>query len=299
MAIKGSTHLLEAFDFDWDHTGDILWGLKNQNNPVWMRIGKRISDYIVYYVALVLRVDVDSLARKSISEITRREYKTYVETHRWTDFRNEKVILILNGEADLPTSPEKFQQLERQSQCKVLFVKVSELKDISGTIDTLKRQGNTIQVLWIRAHGFPQSILFSPYCQLKITPAPYEPYVYTPNELCEKHFKKLEANTPIILESCNTGQDMPEGQENIAQCIAKLAQRKVIAPMMQTLPIDITYSNGDFHVMMKSIKPASYFAKGSLFARLEAVWHAYWNHQIEISCVFLPSKRSKDAHPEV
>lgn len=288
MTIKGSTHLVEALDFDWEHTGDNLWWQENQNHPVWTRIGKKVSDYIIYGVAHLLRVYAGPLAGKSISEVAYREYKTYVETHQAIDFRNKKVILILNGEADLPVSPEKFQQLERQSQCKILFVKVSELKNISDTIDTLKRQGNTIQALWIRAHGLPQSIHFASYCKLDITPSSPKIDVQTTTEFCKKHFKKLEANNPIILESCNTGQDMPEGQENIAQSIAKLAQRKVIAPLMPTLPIDIAYSNGDFHVTMKSIKPASFFPKGSLFARLEAVWHAYWNRQIEITRVFSP-----------
>lgn len=110
-------------------------------------------------------------------------------------------------------------------------------------------------------------------------------------KLLMDQFDKLEADAPIILESCYTGQEMAEGQENMAQFISRAANRRTVyAPSREALPIDktVTFSQEHgFNVGIKGIKASTKFAKGSFLRRMHAVWLGFRGIQEDITRKFV------------
>lgn len=290
-----TTSLLEALDFTWNHNGDMLYHLQNSKLSVGEKICKRINDYIVYLFALVLGVDTfKKISDKRISVKTIEDYEKYVNRHSHISLQNQSVILILNGENDIPVSHQIFERLEQQSNCKIKFVKIEDLNNIKRELESLKKANNTIRALWIRAHGTPVSIDFAIGAEVQIAQA--TPFDQSVNEqqientrlYLTEQLKELALDAPIILESCFTGQERESGKENMAQFFASAAGgRKVYAPSREALSIDnISYTERGFNVKIKSFQSSTYFAKGSCLARMCVIWHAFRNHQVDITCEF-------------
>ena len=106
-------------------------------------------------------------------------------------------------------------------------------------------------------------------------------------------FLNLEQEALIILECCSTGRKTASGQENVAFFIASFAGgRMVYSPSRELHSIDenISYVSRDFKVNFKTFQPAMHFAKNSCLARISAIWHAYLNQEIDITCEFKKQK---------
>jgi hypothetical protein len=293
-----ATSIIDALDFRWNHTNDFLWQLQFQKLPLREKICKVISDYAVYIFAYILGADdLTKLGEKKTPLETKNTYDLYINKHNsYLLPYHKSIILILNGEGHIATSPETFQQLEDQSQCKIVFHDIRKLEDIAEIISSLRNRSNQIRALWIRAHATPETITFHQYEEgLDIRPLTETEQIIGSQRI-EKTKKilqilnQLEPDAPIILESCSTGQKMEEGKENIAQFISRAAGgRKVYAPTREALVIDktITYTKEKgFNVVINGLKSSTYFSKGSLMSRITAVWHAYRNHQEEITCEY-------------
>lgn len=297
-----STSLLQALDFSWDHSSDMLWQAKNLELSIWERMSRRISDYAVYIFAYLLGVEIGKLAAKRIPAETKTQYDEYVSKNSYLELKNQPVILVLNGEQDIAAPPENFQQLEEQSRCKIVFLKAAKLTGISVFIDNLKKSSNQIKLLWVRAHGTPFSINFGGFIdeRLDITSNDDRAEEYNRQEIektqrfIQEQFNQLEPDAPIILESCFTGQETSAGEKNIAQFIADAVKRKVYAPSREALSIKaVTFSQEEgFQVVMTGFQNSTYFAQGSFLARLSAILHAYRNHYEDITRIFDPKTNS-------
>jgi len=155
MANNG-TSLIEAMHFSWNYSPIEIAANYKQSLLV--------SDIFIFTFATLLGIgSLDKLHAKLTILSTVTEYDDYISTKSQTNPRNESVILIVNGEMDNPVDPQTYKQVEEQSNYKIVFAKVKELKDISTVIADLKRSSNQIKGLWIRAHGTPTSIHFSEY----------------------------------------------------------------------------------------------------------------------------------------
>lgn len=291
------TNLPNALDFSWNHQGDIPYYLKNKNLPIAQQISKIIDDYIVYLFALTLGMDnLKKISDKKISQSEIIDYITYVEEHSHTSPKNQSVILILNGQYDIAVSPDCFRRIGKESNSVIKFVTIEEMDQIEYEINRLKKDNNQIKALWIRAHGKPVSISFSRGAEIKITPNSVledqvsQKEIKNTSVFLQKQFNQLETNAPIILESCSTGKKRVNGKKNIAQVIFSTSGgRTVYAPSEDTLSIDknISYDESQgFKVNFKTFQPSTYFAKNSMLARMSAIWHAYLNHEIDITCEF-------------
>jgi hypothetical protein len=283
------TTLLEALDFSWNHAQDWMYQAQYQKLSIGAKAGKIISDCVVYLFASLLRVNTtEKIANRRISIKAANEYTDYVSSKSYANLRNQSVILVLNGELDIPTSPENFRRLETQSGCKIKFIKVQRFEDIKFEIESLKQCNNKIEALWIRAHGTPFSISFNQFEQINVDKTDYR--IEDTRRFLQEQLEKLEQKAPIILESCFTGQKVEVGKENVAQFIASTAGgRKVYAPSREALPIgeNITYvPEKGFKVVIKSFQSSTFFAKGSCLSRICAIWHAYRDHVEEITCEF-------------
>lgn len=294
-----NTTLLEALDFSWNHANDWMYQIQQKNLPIGARISKTINDYVVYLFASILGINTqEKIASKRTSLKTATEYNEYVSNNSYVNLRNQSVILILNGELDIPVSPESYRELEKQSGCKIKFKKVRNLDEISFELEALKKSNNKIKALWIRAHGTPFSVTFNEFTKINIDLSGDTQFeqeflrkeIEKTRLFLQQQLKHLEHDAPIILESCFTGQKVEAGKENMAQFIANAAGgRKVYAPSREALPIDkgITYtSEKGFKVIIKSFQSSTYFAKGSCLSRICAIWHAFRHHEEEITCEF-------------
>ncbi len=198
---------------------------------------------------------------------------------------------MLIGENDLITSEETFVQAENQSGYKIVFAKVSSLKNAEEAINTLKESSCQIQALWIRAHGTPNSISFSESVSgLDMRPSccvdtQTEKFLGTVDQTLEKE-------APIILESCHTGSKMADGEENIATVIARIAKRKTYAPSREALSIEkgVSYSKEEsrFKVVIEGSKSSKSFKQGSICSRIMGIWHFFMKRRENITCEFLP-----------
>ncbi len=299
------TTLLEALDFSWNHRDDWHYQIKNRNTPIVTKIIKKLSDYIVYAFALILGVNnEEKLAKRRISLENTNLYNNYVIEKENVNYHEESIILIINGDGHIPVSTENFIRLEEQSKCKIKFVKIESLKDIELKFESLKKNNNKIKALWIRAHGTRTSINFNHSARIDIShPTQFADLTFQNHYnsdcnkqdkimqlLLQKQLEKLEQDSPIILESCYTGQMLEnDNSQNVAQFIANTTNLSVYAPSREALAIDdgITYDlEHGFKIKIKSIQSSTYFSKGSCLARMCAIWHAFRNHEEEITRKF-------------
>jgi len=289
------TSFLEAVDYQWNHKGDYFWEWRQGQKPIHERVGKIVSDYVVFIFAYLLGLNnLENKAIKRTSAQTKEDYEKYVKERQYSKPKNSSVILVLMGEDDLVTSPATFEELERQSGYKVVFEKM-DLDLFPYRIDALKKNSSKIEALWIRTHGMPTQMIFDCYGScIEVPKHSWEEKQLKIYKTFKTQFSKLEEQAPIILESCHTGQEIPsekgETQENIAQVIARLAGgRTVYAPSREALPIDrgVTFSKDEgFSVTMKSTTSCKSFGKGSLLGRLCAVWHLFRDHEEAVTRKF-------------
>jgi len=287
------TDLAKAFDFSWKHDEDLMYHVENRNLSIVSKVATRMSDCIVYLFASMLGINsLEKVARGRISDETVDAYTAFVKSRTDIPVKNESMILILNGDYEVPVSPEGYQQLEKQSNCKIKCVRIRDLNEIGKTFDSIINDNNIIKALWIRAHGTPLSISFTSRAQIDVGPLTELEHmmgskrIEKGQSLLQEQFKKLEADAPIILESSHTGQEIKA--ENIAQFIFRAAGgRKVYAPTGPALAIDkgVSYHEG-FKVKIKSTQSSTTFPEGSCLARMSAIWHAFCKHEEEITRTF-------------
>lgn len=321
VSAKGETSYLDAIDYSWNHDStDFIWAIKNRNLSIGDRIVRKISDCAIFIFTLILGIRTEhALAAKMKSKEVDHEYKKFKQDAcTTTDPSNESIILVLNAKADLAVSPDSFKKLERESGYKVVFREIEVMGQISQVVDRLKQSSNKIQALWIRGHGTPFTIAFNENGPgtsyglegrdyLNITPTrianpnpdfDFYTQIDLPKHLTQtapllNSINQLEADAPVILEACSTGQEVAEGEKNVAQFIAEQAEgRTVFAPSRETLTIDKTTFSKEhgFEVKMEGFKNARNAAKGSFLARLTAIWNAYKNRREDISVRFKVSE---------
>ncbi|HSX38593.1 MAG TPA: tetratricopeptide repeat protein [Chlamydiales bacterium] len=90
-----------------------------------------------------------------------------------------------------------------------------------------KEMGQKAHLLIIIGHGTPHSIKMGKENRVGGNPNSPDPTLYQEN-VTKEDFFHLEPDAKIILVACNTGQHVKAG--NLAQKIAKVAQRTVFAP---------------------------------------------------------------------
>jgi hypothetical protein len=291
------TSLLEALDFFWDYSSkDLTFLMKYNQLSFKEKINKIFNDCIVYLVSSLLKVNLEKCGDKKFEKLL-GEYSGYVESNSFTELNEKSIILVLNGDSDLPVSPKVFEQLKIDLDCQIKFIKVKSFDDLDDHIDLLKQTGNRIEALWIRAHGSSFSIDFHKFCNVDITPLLTQHGLAknfyedknTVFELFLRQLSKLEEKAPIILESCHTGQLVEEGLLNIAQFIANAADgRTVYAPSREALRIEEITKNPKtgFKVSIKSHPLCKTYPKGSLLGRITVIWYAFRNRKEEITREF-------------
>ncbi len=287
LMIKNETTLLDAFRIE--NTPNWAQYQKFQNLSPGQKITQLVSDYAIKFFAYVLGVKISGI---NVEAVYGRYNKYVSQKERLSTYCvSQKVILVLHIKNSIPTEPEYFEDLEKQSKCKIVFKEVNAIDEASQAIAGLKKNQCTIAALWIRAHGTPTTITF----QGDFTSEALSIEKGDDNNLtkitsfCDAIHQNLEKEAPIILESCFTGKPMPNGQENIATFISRVAVRKVFAPKREALNIDdgVTYSSEEgFKVKIKSFQADRYFTRGSFLAKLSAVWLAFRGYKEDITEVF-------------
>lgn len=292
--IKNETTLLDAFRIQVD----IPWWIQQhefQKLSFRQKITRFVSDYAIKAFAYVLRVKISG---RNVEAVGRR-YDEYANAEKQSPFscwHSQKIILVLHIKGAIPVEPKYFQELEKQSSCKIVFKEVGSAEEANNDMAYLKKKGCKIEALWIRAHGTPTTITFQgDFTADELNINPHDRLIdYNLKKVtsfCEAIGQNLELDAPIILESCFTGKTMLAGEENIATFISRTAQRKVFAPKREALNIDggVTYSKEKgFSVEIKSFQAARYFAPGSFLAKLSAVWLAFRGYKEDITQVFIP-----------
>jgi len=289
-SIKNETTLLDAFetlqDMPYTERAKLSFGQK---------INRVVSDYALKFFAYILGVKTSG---RSVDDLIQK-YDAYADAEEqnpsWC--RNQKVILILHIEGSIPTDPEHFKKLKKQSGYKIVFGNLNSIEDSISDMADLKRKGCQIEALWIRAHGTPTTITFGGICgdQLNIGEEGYfkEFYLKKATSFCEAINNNLELEAPIILESCFTGKPMPDEKENIATFISRTAQRKVFAPKREAINIDdgVTFSKEKgFNVEIRSFQADHYFTPQSFLAKLSAIWLVFRGYKEDITQVIVPPK---------
>jgi hypothetical protein len=266
------TSYLEATQWFWKQ--DIPQYIAFHKLSFCQRIAQMLQDCIVYAIARIINVH-DETKVKKVSKSIQDDYDNFVKARSYVP-ENKSIILILTIDLDLPVSIQGYKNLEEQSGFQIVFQKIYSSYDIMKFVSSVTKRSNVIKLLWIRAHGSRQTIFFSDYgatlsCQ----------DLSVQNMLLKALFS-LDAEAPIILECCFTGQVLEnqgnkENKENIAQFIKKCAnERTVYAPSREALSIDntVTFNDG-FHVTIEGIKASTRYPKMSFLARIHALWFAY------------------------
>jgi hypothetical protein len=285
--MKNETTLLDAFRIQEDIPEWVKYR-EFQNLSLGQKITRLVSDYAINFFAYVLGVKISG---RNVEAIAKR-YDEYAnaQVQNSSFCQDQKVILVLHIKGSIPTEPTHFEELEKQSGCKVVFKEAGSVEQAIQGMTDLKINRCTIETLWIRAHGTPTKITFQGVVSedvLNIKPQ----HCQTETSFCEAIDQNLELKAPIILESCFTGKPMPEGEENIATFISRFAKRKVFAPKREALNIDggVTYSEKKgFNVKIKSFQADRYFTPLSFLARLSAVWLAFRGYKEDITQVIIP-----------
>lgn len=169
----------------------------------------------------------------------------------------------------------------------------------------MKNASNKIQALWIRAHGNPYTISLSKEeddslseedvgrvvknGEISINSEMLEKSeIDETSHILKKYFDNLEAQAPIILESCATAGKM--NKKNIAQFIAEAADNRVVyAPSRCGIggKSTISYSQDkqDFEVHLMGIEEKSWFRTGSFLHRLKLIWALNTSTPEEVTAV--------------
>jgi hypothetical protein len=292
--IKNETTLLDAFRIQEDVP---LWIQQRefQNLSLWQKITRLVSDYTIKFFAYVLGVKISG---RNV-EVVGKRYDEYANAKEQNSSHchHQRVILVLHIKGSIPTEPTHFQELEKQSGCKIVFKEADSVEEASNSMTYLKKNGCKIETLWIRAHGSPTTITFqgdfyTDALNIKPDDGLIDFHLQKVTSFCEAIDQNLELEGPIILESCFTGKPMLAGEENIATFISRVAKRKVFAPKREALNIDggVTYSEEKgFNVEIKSFQADRYFTPGSFLAKLSAVWLAFRGYKEDITQVIIPS----------
>lgn len=290
--MKNETTLLDAFRIQ----EDIPWWIQYnefQNLSLRQKIIRLVNDYTIKFFAYVLGVKISG---RNVEGVGRR-YDEYAnaEEQNSSYCHRQKVILVLHIKGSIPTEPIHFEELEKQSRCKVVFKEADSVEEASKSMTDLKDNGCEIKALWIRAHGTSTTITFQgDFTADALNIKPHDGLIdfnlKKVTSFCKAIDQHLESTAPIILESCFTGKPMLAEEENIATFISRIAQRKVFAPKREALNIDggVTYSEEKgFNVEIKSFQADRYFTPGSFLAKLSAVWLAFRGYKEDVTQVIL------------
>lgn len=130
---------------------------------------------------------IDS-ARKVIEEWRKQHYST-IPT-------NQKVALIFQSAED-HNGAFKSESLPQplEDNYRPIFKTISSLKEMQQVVDQVKSQGNLIHMLWINAHGSPQSLQLGK--RKYLTAQKNRKFTYIANQ--------LESKAPIVFSSCLSG----------------------------------------------------------------------------------------------
>lgn len=290
------TSLSDARDYCWNFLGDRQKEIQWSKYTVIQKMARWVSDCVLWIFDRLLLGDKWN-AKPRVNQNTPFQYKNGEARPLNSD---KDIICVLEGDPMLCLSQEEVDQIEKDSNCKVGLYRVQSDADIKAICAQLDNTKNRIQAIWIRAHGWPDTIHFQgdmslSHCMLKSNSR--DPWQLDLQKDFQNLTNRLAPNGVIILESCSTGKDVEnvdseEPRQNIAQFFAKAAPgHKVYAPTREAI-IDrhnVTYNNdkGGFQCQFKGFANSTYFAKGSFLARLAAIWHAARNHRVDITREFL------------
>ncbi|HSX38554.1 MAG TPA: tetratricopeptide repeat protein [Chlamydiales bacterium] len=141
--------------------------------------------------------------------------------------------------APLSWHPIQSMALQIGTTHRVAIRTLNQNKDIDQKLaEVEKEMGQKAHLLIIIGHGTPHSIKISKKSQVEDNFNSPDATLYQEDNVTQEDFCHLESDAKIILLSCSTGQHVKEG--NLAQKIAKVAQRTVFAPT-QTMYFFRTY----------------------------------------------------------
>ena len=170
---------------------------------------------------------------KHIVDVEKGRTSLYKKAHPINTVQNKEIALVLEATDD-HNDAFKFQMpIQLEKKYPLAFKNISNINQFSEAIDESIQQNNKIKVLWIRAHGSPQSMTLgkadneNEYLAIAGI-AGKRISIFNVQQL-EESLKKLDPQAVIVLQSCATAKQIKNGWENIAQKIARIAEgRKVI-----------------------------------------------------------------------
>ncbi|HEV8051535.1 MAG TPA: hypothetical protein VGP47_03505 [Parachlamydiaceae bacterium] len=137
--------------------------------------------------------------------------------------------------------PKNIEALTELSTTLSIFERrVDRLDQINEDIDTITEQGRNIRFFWLCMHGTSEEMLLGSdklVIESKLEKSSICALLISNKKSIERiHFSKLDPDAFIILDSCNTGEELPYPQMNIAEYVQYYAgpKRKVYAPIMKT-----------------------------------------------------------------
>lgn len=155
------------------------------------------------------------------SEITKCLFSLFKKNHTIDKISNKDVVLVLEAKEDHNGA---FQMNQRslfhkvEKKYAVAFEQVSSLYDIAININKTIIQNNRIKAIWFRGHGNPAGICLNKNYYLDITNV----------HRLERHFCQIDPNGYIILDSCSTAGQIPDGQLNFAETLSHVAKQCTI-----------------------------------------------------------------------
>lgn len=159
---------------------------------------------------------------------------------------NQNVVLVLEGTHDHNGAFSVDQRTEFNKlgkKCRVIFHKISHVKEITSSVEKTLEQNNRIKAIWIRCHGSPEKLTLGKGSDLS-----YDNVA----ELVP--LRKIDPEARIILQSCSTGGLYFDSKlPNIAQLVCYTTNRPVIAPKVpiaigllrvpEDNPLNVTFWN--------------------------------------------------------
>lgn len=219
------------------------------------------------------------------------DYDQYV-SQETPQISNQSIILVLTGEEEnsLKIPASNFLELEKESGFKVVTRIVRTLQDIAREVNTLKKNTNKIELLWIRVkNGTPDTLQFSKndYYKDHMRRISIRPdFTSNKHEILQIDFLKtllsnVEPNGPVVLEAHSVGKRTEERPQSLAQYVAKHANGRLVYAPTRAIsdPFNkrmVSYSAEDgFKVNFRAIKTNKRFQNGTLAAKLEILWNLH------------------------
>lgn len=193
----------------------------------------RVNDF-VYRLAVSVHTPIFNLSISLHERINNWIYKKY-DGH---DVYNSNIMVVVvptsdHNKAFSGVTPVITYKLHNQNYNKIVYAKCSSVEDLNSFLIQMKKQNNRIKGLWIKAHGLPYGFQLGEKeagkqtCVVNYKDADTNKRINNSKEF-SKVLKKLQPNSPIVLDSCLTGKVDCLGNTSIAQTLADLAPKCMV-----------------------------------------------------------------------